>query len=99
MKTITRIVCALATAGAVAAASAAQAKPEPVAAPAKKAAVVKLSKKAYQPQTGTRIQRTVDLSGHITDGPYQLVVISGEAMRRSGRSTIAGVLAAQGLRR
>lgn len=51
-----------------------------------------------QTRTGSRITRTVDLSGRITDGPYQLVVINEEAIRRSGASSLGQVLNRYGLR-
>jgi len=50
-------------------------------------------------QTGSKIPRTVALNGRITDGPYQLVVVTEENIRRSGSSTVLQALTRQGLRR
>lgn len=59
----------------------------------------KTNKQKLQTRTGSQTGRTVDLSGRITDGPYQLVVINEEAIRRSGASTLSQVLNRQGVRR
>lgn len=57
------------------------------------------TKTALTTKTGSSMPRRVDVSGRITDGPYPLVVVSSETIQRSGRSTVGGVLASQGLRR
>ncbi len=59
----------------------------------------KTNKQKLETRTGSQTGRTVDLSGRITDGPYQLVVINEETIRRSGASTLSQVLNRQGVRR
>ena len=103
MKPILKILCALALAVGVA-----NAAPEPgkqdtqtpaAKRAAEKSAAGQMDKGTFQPQTGSRIRRGIDLSGRITDGPCQLVIISGEMIKRSGYATVSGVLASQGTRR
>jgi len=55
-----------------------------------------VAKRTLRQTTGTHLYRTVDLSGQITDGPSQLIIIDSEAIKRSGRSTVLQVLRAQG---
>ena len=59
----------------------------------------KAVKQEYQPQTGYKAPRKVHLDGRITDGPYQLVVISQDTIRNGGYSTLSQVLSRNGLRR
>jgi len=102
MKTTVKVLFALALAGGVANAAPEKKKDDqaPAAKESKaKSPVTQTEKEKYRPQTGSRVQRTVDLSGRITDGPYQLVIISGDTIKRSGYSTVSQVLASQGFRR
>lgn len=102
MKTTLKVLCAVALAAGVANAAPEKKKDDqaPTAKESKaKSPVAQTEKEKYRPQTGSRVQRTVDLSGRITDGPYQLVIISNEAIKRSGASTVAQVLNSYGVRR
>lgn len=47
-------------------------------------------------KTGSKIPRTVKLDGRITDGTYQVVVITSENIRLSGASTVSQVLMRNG---
>lgn len=47
-------------------------------------------------KTGSKMPRTVTLDGRITDGPYQVVVITSENIRRSGASTLSQALLRNG---
>lgn len=102
MKTTIILSCALALAAGVATAGTEANKQE---APAKSAKAVakptatQSGKTTVRLQTGSRFPRGVNLSGRITDGPYQLVVISSEAIRRSGYAQLSGVLGSQNARR
>jgi len=99
MKTVIGIVCALALGvGLVGAAPNKAQKSKQDSAPACKAKG-QAKKESVRPQTGSRAQRTVNLSGRITDGPYQLVIISNEAIKRSGYAQVSQVLRSQGVHR
>ncbi|MCU0783062.1 MAG: hypothetical protein MUF81_03255 [Verrucomicrobia bacterium] len=99
MKTTISIVCALVLGAGVVSAvpdQAGQSKQDST--PGRKAnEQVKMT--SDRPQKGSRVQRTVNLSGRITDGPYQLVIISNEAIKRSGYAQVSQVLRSQAVRR
>jgi len=102
MKTTVKVLFALALAAGVAQAAPETKKDDQASASKEskaKSSVARTEKGKLRPQTGSRVQRTVDLSGRITDGPYQVVIISGDTIRRSGYSTVSQVLASQGFRR
>ncbi len=101
MKASTTILCALALVAGLATASADQTsqKDSKTSAKAEKSSSGKTAKQKYQPQTGSRTGRTVYLDGRITDGPYQLIVITQDSIRNSGYSTVSQVLSRNGLRR
>lgn len=49
--------------------------------------------------TPVKYPRGVALNGSITDGPYQLIIITDRSMRNRGQSTVGQVIGAYGARR
>ncbi len=93
MKRTVTVLCALFFAGSLAAVAAETKSDKPAAKPAK------VTKTTLKAETGTRVARTIRVQGQITDAPYHLIIIDNEAIRRSGASTVAQLLAQQGVRR
>ncbi len=103
MKMSAKILCAAALVAGLATASADQTTTNKSGTtPAKKKADKTANSNGYsvkiRPQTGSYIPRKVHLDGTITDGPYQLVVITEDAIRNSGANNLSQVLSRYGLR-
>ncbi len=93
MKTQVTILCALAFAASLVSVSAETKKDQPSTKP------VKSDKTTLKAPTGTKVVRTIQVHGQITDAPYHLVIIDNETIRQSGCSTVSQLLNRQGVRR
>lgn len=103
MKLVACIICLAATLS-IAAAGPGRHKPDtakPERKPAKAVAVAKSIKPGQKAEvlTGSYIARSYRKDGCITDGPSQVIVLDEEAIRQSGATTVAELLARRGLRR
>ncbi len=98
MKKTIGLLCALAFSVGVVSAAPDRAEPSKPDSTRALKAKERAKKKSLAPQTGSRLQRTVDVSGRITTEPYQLIIISNEAIRRSGYAQLSQVFRSQGHR-